>query len=197
MTSSGWKGKLCFSDTLLEREQSKEEEMVLPAKDLHKPLQSQWQPSLQVPWDKQALRMTSGKYRVFSVPPQMSWQETVFSRSKGKPARKCVSIDNSRSQFPSGSQQIEQGLQGCREASAYSCWKGRHTDHLVTLITEITGLEGRWGSTGKVRPWCGTEHLELELRSPWFLFLALPFMNSVTPGMSFNLSDPLLCHLWT
>lgn len=46
--------------------------------------------------------MTSGKYRVFSVPPQMSWQETGFSQSKGKSARKCISVDSPGSQLLSG-----------------------------------------------------------------------------------------------
>ena len=49
------------------------------------------------------------------------------------------------------------------------------------------GVRRGMGLHGQVRPWYTTEHLALELRSPWFLFLARPFTNCVTLAM------PLTC----
>lgn len=131
--------------------------------------------------------MTSGKYRVFSVPPQMSWQETDFSQSKGKSARKCVSVDSSRSQLLSSDRTVTVRMP--RDLCA-SCWNQRHTDYPTVVTTETTGLSWRWGSTRKVRSRCGTKHLELKslISIPGSAFHELC-------RMSFNLSDPLLYHL--
>lgn len=76
--------------------------------------------------------MTSGKYRVFSVPPQMSWQETGFSQSKGKSARKCVSADSPRSQLLSSDRKVTVGR-----------LRGTEGTRLIRPTTEIPGLEWR------------------------------------------------------
>lgn len=125
-------------------------------KPSHNPMQSQWQPSPSSIWDTQALRMTSGKDRVLSVPPQMSWQETDFSLSKGKSVSKCVSVDSSRSQLLSSDRPVTKGTQ-----RGLSVMLKLEAHLFIILITETRGWERKWGSTGKGRPSSGTKHFNL------------------------------------
>lgn len=116
--------------------------------------------------------MTSGKYRVFSVPPQMSWQETGFSQSKGKSARKCVSADSPRSQLLRGDRKVTVGrLRGTKGTSSHHANKGKSRVRI-----EI-------GSVGKMKPWCGKRHLGLE-HQRLCLFLVLALVNSRAPDIA-------------
>lgn len=118
---------LFHRNNLLERAtEEKRDSPVSGQKPSHKPKQSQGQPSPSSICNKQTLRMTSGEYRVFSVPPQMSWQETDFSQSMGKSARKCVSVDSSRSQLLSGDRTVTAWRpRGLSQTSQ----NGRHITH--------------------------------------------------------------------
>lgn len=87
-----------------------------------------------------------------------------LSLSKEKSARKCVLVDSSRSQLLSGDNMVTAGM--LKGPSAILLELKEHL--LKVLLTENVGLEWRWGSTGKVRPWCSTKHLDLKLRRPYF-----------------------------
>lgn len=102
--------------------------------------------------------MTSGKYRVFFfLPSQMSWQETDFSQSQEKSAKKYVSVDSSTLQLLNSDRAVAAGTLKALSPIPLEL----KAQHLIILITRITELGWRWGSTGKARLQCGTSTLNL------------------------------------
>lgn len=82
---------------------------------------------------------------VFCASPDVLARDRL-SLSKEKSARKCVLVDSSTSQLLSGDNTVTAG----RLKGPSAILLELKAQPLKVLITEIVGLEWRWGSTGKV-----------------------------------------------
>lgn len=159
MSSSRWKFKKHFRGTPYGREWLEREMMLLSAVKSHPINQCKVSDNLSKYHMRQAgteddIREVQG---VFFLPSQMSWQETDFSQSQEKSAKKYVSVDSSTLQLLNSDRAVAAGTLKALSPIPLEL----KAQHLIILITRITELGWRWGSTGKARLQCGTSTLNL------------------------------------